>query len=349
MSWTTPSSAKLTETIELHGGDSAAIRSFAVDAPELLPYATLFSAREHNSADFGALLAIYEWDDRPLIILLDDEQIRDPDHLHIIRRAAAMRGDAPYLGVVGAGRLTVYQVALDNRSADEALVRFHDDEVRSKALIPFLGNTRPNTSHRNWISDVVLRLLTGTIDAIIAEGVSDGDAISLAGRALFVRFLADRSLLQPGTLPERFDNPNSLFDTSDGVATTARWLDETFNGDFLPLSAGLTGTLSKVTLLRLGDVLHRAPGGQLHLGWQEKWDRLDFAHIPVGVLSQAYERYLSRHDPLTQRREGGYYTPRHIAELNRFCAPRASALSAGRDNAAGEKRSFEVAGDHRYH
>ena len=47
-----------------------------------------------------------------------------------------------------------------------------------------------------------------------------------------------------------------------------------------------------------------------------KSDRLlDFAHIPVGVLSQAYEHYLHSHAPLQQRKEGGYYTPRLIADL----------------------------------
>jgi hypothetical protein len=65
----------------------------------------------------------------------------------------------------------------------------------------------------------------------------------------------------------------------------------------------------------LGDVLRRAPGGQLLLGWKERWDYLDFAHIPVGVLSQAYENYLRVHAPKSQRREGGYYTPQAIAEL----------------------------------
>ena len=35
-----------------------------------------------------------------------------------------------------------------------------------------------------------------------------------------------------------------------------------------------------------------------------KSDRLlDFAHIPVGVLSQAYEHYLHSHAPLQQRKE----------------------------------------------
>ena len=65
----------------------------------------------------------------------------------------------------------------------------------------------------------------------------------------------------------------------------------------------------------VGDVLRRAPDGQLYLGWEAKWGNLDFAHIPVGVLSQAYELHLRSHAPSRQRREGGYYTPRTIAGL----------------------------------
>ena len=62
-------------------------------------------------------------------------------------------------------------------------------------------------------------------------------------------------------------------------------------------------------------MLRRAPDGQLFLGWKEKWGNLDFAQIPVGVLSQAYELYLREHAPAKQKREGGYFTPKPIAEL----------------------------------
>ena len=76
----------------------------------------------------------------------------------------------------------------------------------------------------------------------------------------------------------------------------------------------------------LGDVLRRAPDSQLFLGWEEKWDNLDFAHIPVGVLSQAYELYLRNHAPAQQRREGGYYTPgRSRNLLGARVLPRAGA------------------------
>ncbi len=45
------------------------------------------------------------------------------------------------------------------------------------------------------------------------------------------------------------------------------------------------------------------------------WGDLDFAHIPVGVLSQVYESFSHRADPRTARDTSVHYTPRTIAGL----------------------------------
>jgi len=156
----------------------------------------------------------------------------------------------------------------------------------------------------------VLNLLQETINTLKKYKITDYDAISLAGRALFVRFLEDRNLLPPTQGPV-----SEWFDDAARAERASRWLDDTFNGDFLPLSDGLFGKLPEGAFHTLGNILRRAPGGQLYLGWQEMWAYLDFAHIPVGVLSEAYEYYMREHNPDQQRREGSYYTPRAIADL----------------------------------
>lgn len=298
------------------GGDPTGLRLLDGDGPDLLPYATLLTARRVGSDPLGSVSAIYEWQGAPLLFLVDGDALQDEDQLHKIRRLLAMRGDAPYLAVVGPGRLDVYRIALDSKSPGQALVEWGDGGDDKAAALARLANIRPQAaiSQRNWISNVVLNLLTGSITKLIAiEGVTDEDAISLVGRALFTRFLADRSLL-PSALSGT-DGGASLFDSRDVAAKTSAWLDATFNGDLLPLSNGIFAMLPDHAYRSLGDVLRRAPDGQLFLGWQERWDHLDFAHIPVGVLSQAYELYLRSHAPARQRREGGYYTPRLIADL----------------------------------
>ncbi|SEG30144.1 HsdM family class I SAM-dependent methyltransferase [Billgrantia desiderata] len=308
--------ADLAGIITEFGGDPAGLRLLDSNDPDLLPYATLLTTRRTGSDPLGSVSAVYEWQGAPLVFLVDADTLQDDNHLHKIRRLLAMRGDAPYLGVVGPGRLEVYRIALDRKSPQQARVDWGNDQNGRAAAFARLGNVRPEAaiSQRNWISNVVLNLLTGSITRlIVSSNVTDEDAISLVGRALFTRFLADRELL-PAALSS-IEGGAGLFDNQEIAKKTSTWLDETFNGDLLPLSDEIFAKLPDHAYQTLGDVLRRAPDSQLFLGWKEKWDNLDFAHIPVGVLSQAYELYLRSHAPLRQRREGGFYTPRPIADL----------------------------------
>lgn len=114
------------------------------------------------------------------------------------------------------------------------------EDIADIDLLPRLGNARPKAARtrQNWISDVVLKLLTRAIDDLITiSGIGDEDAISLVGRALFARFLGDRDLL-----PDAIGSASasrSLFDDAAQAAATSTWLDLTFNGDLLPLSGGI--------------------------------------------------------------------------------------------------------------
>jgi hypothetical protein len=297
------------------GADPSALHLLDAGGPDLLPYATLLSVRrQHDDSVLGAVGAVYEWQGVPLLFLVDGGSLENEQQLHQIRRLLAMRGDAPYLGVIAPGRLDVYRIALDKHSLRQAKVEMGDSDPAT--TLARLGNSRPDAaiSQRGWISNVVLNLLTRSITRLIGLGnVTHEDAISLVGRALFTRFLADRDLLPHNICPPH--SPAGLFDDRDTAENTSRWLDVTFNGDLLPLSDGVFDVLPSVAYTVLGDILRRAPGSQLFLGWEERWDNLDFSHIPVGVLSQAYELYLREHAPSRQKREGGFYTPRPIADL----------------------------------
>mgnify|MGYP001331815984 CR=1 FL=1 len=308
--------ADLQSNVAAFGADPRSLLLFDHDSPSLLPYATLVTAQRAGDADLEIVQAVYEWQGAPLIFLANADAITDQNQLHRIRRLLSMRGDAPYLGLIAPGRLHVYRLALDRKTPEEARVNWGDIGDEQSTAFARLGNTRPNAaiSRRDWISNVVLNLLTGSIDKLInVGGVSNEDAISLVGRALFTRFLADRNLLPKSLAAQTV--AASLFDNRASAEKTSIWLDKTFNGDLLPLSDGIFSILPNEAYHVLGDVLRRAPDSQLFLGWEEKWDNLDFSHIPVGVLSQAYELYLRNHAPARQRREGGYYTPRSIADL----------------------------------
>lgn len=301
--------------LEDFGADRQALRSLEVDGPELLPYATLTNARRGSGSILGVVGAVYEWQDAPLVFLVDADQIDGDAEVHKLRRLLAMRGDAPYLGIVAPGRLDVYAIALDRKTPAQARIAIERSTQAIKDLFPHLANRRPQAARtkRGWISTVLLNLLTDAIDRLIGFELGHGDAISLVGRALFARFLGDRDLL-PADLAKP-EVAAALFGNANNARASCIWLDRTFNGDLLPLSGDIFDRLPANAYHVLDNIMMRAPGGQLFLGWAERWDQLDFAYIPVGVLSQAYELYLRSHAPAKQRQEGGYYTPRPIADL----------------------------------
>lgn len=317
----------LLSTLEKYGADiEGGLRTFTEASPELLPYATLLAARDLDHSDLKALWGVYEWQSTPLVFLVNGDELQGDEHFRRIRRRVALRGDAPYLGVVRPGQLTFHRISLDKDGPKASLLKdLPDEDLR--IIFPYLANVRPNTaSHGKWISSIVLKLLREALRELSKQNISGNDAISLTGRALFLRFLGDRNLL-----PETLGPPERLFNEAHRAEAASRWLDVTFNGDFLPLSNGLFSELSEAALYPLGNILHRAEGGQLYLGWQEKWNYLDFAHIPVGVLSEAYEHYMREHDEVRQRKEGSFYTPRAIADLMvnaSFHALRRDGLSA---------------------
>lgn len=302
------------QTLIQYGADLENLRRFDEESADLLPYASLVDARQVVDNDLAPLRGVYEWQNTPLVFLADAASIRDEAQLQAIRRRLALRGDAPYLGIVAPGTLTLHRIALDAASPAHSRLALNLTGA-ARATFAHLGNQRPGLAVKGrWIADVVLKLLGDAIAVLLNEaGVSNPDAVSLVGRALFTRFLADRGLLPRDLLAGR--PAECLFDTALQAEATCRWLDDTFNGDLLPYSPGLFERLPAAAFAELSNIQHRTPGGQRYLEWSEDWAHLDFAHIPVGVLSQAYEHYQRRHTPDDQHREGGFYTPRPIADL----------------------------------
>ena len=306
------------QIIEQYGADLAAFRSFdddgPVNGPNLLPYATLVAARKADPA-LAALAGVYEWQSSPLVFLADGDSLTGDESFRLLRRRLAMRGDAPYLGIVRPGQLTIHRISLDNDPREQTVVPI---ESIQRSVFPILGNRRPEaaSNSRQWITNVLLKLLEKSIGVLTTDcGIAEGDAISLVGRALFTRFLGDRNLLRGSLIPDGSGESATLFDNRDRAQATSRWLDVTFNGDLLPLNDNIFESLREKALWTLGNILRRAEDGQFSLKWEEEWANLDFAHIPVGVLSQAYENYLRNYSPKKQRKEGIYYTPRIIANM----------------------------------
>jgi predicted RNA methylase len=324
----------LKSKLQNYGVGDRSIRLFDRGAsPELLDYLDL--AEPADDEVKGELLpdGVAENQGRPLLFFVNESRLahftdeQRTKSLNQLRRNLACRGERTYLAVVRAGTLEVVQVSL---SADSPAWKIYEPGT-TKALTFFSrlalglidGEEQPEDA--DFVFKEMLNLLNQGIDRI-AHQIGWADVLSLVGRALFFRFLRDRHIVKktnlksiaPGAaeLDECFDNAQNAYDT-------CRWLDDTFNGDFLPLSdkgsrkffdkigERSTTVFSHLKGILCGDDPVGVDEYQKRLPIQ--WSDFNFAHIPVGLLSQVYEAFCWKWEPQPAEEMSVHYTPRNIA------------------------------------
>jgi hypothetical protein len=297
---------------------SGIVRLDGPPTPRHLPYLDLLSKGQPNEP--SRPLAVVELQRRPVLYA-----IRGPvasEALVHLRRVLALRGEAESLAVVEPGRLQIYGVAFSKQQGRPEIVSL--DHAGAAAVIPRLAlepRAKPTKGSPSAIHRLLLGLMNGSTRALIDQGGLDpDDALSLTGRALFIRFLLDRNIIGERDLPRICPGPTRIADCMSlptYVARTCKWLDVTFNGNLLPLSrqgfslwANLSDRRRRYACGELSKILHRTDHfGQLQLDWGD----IDFGHVPIGLLSQVYEQHAHEYDP-NARSQSVHYTPRSIAE-----------------------------------
>ncbi|MGJ5814515.1 N-6 DNA methylase [Paludibaculum fermentans] len=292
--------------------------------------------------------AVAEFQGRPLLYMVNGGTL-DRQAILGLQRMLANRGDHACLGVVKPGTLDVYPINLNPQAlaqADLKTVLLTDDGAagffQSLATRNFELPGQP--AEADYVYDTIHRLLATTSEELAGTGDKPGpllglDVLSTTGRALFFRFLIDRHIVRETDLTEVCPSAKALrdaFSTAQAAAETSCWLDETFNGDLLPLGLpqGLHGT--RASRLRAYQTYYERAGNKtnrrvfLHLQailkrWENAgsgsfqttldWDQFDFAHIPIGVLSQVYQSFSHQWDEELARSTSVHYTPRHIAKF----------------------------------
>ncbi len=345
--------SSLAQLVEPYGALAESIVDFASepDARHIGYLDLVYADRKDKRLPDGVVLLRNE----SIAYLVDagtDKPCPKPEELSHLRRILAFRDDAPYMTVIEPGKLSVYGVALDGREPDDVLLdtiksseagartTFHRLQTRPDALFTWAPEGEQAIEQR------LFDLMSQAVDELRDCDLQLNDAISLAGRALFTRFLLDRGIMKDtrrGKVCPGARSWEEVFSTAERVRATCAWLDRTFNGDFLPVSL-LNSNPSKLeTLLErgfdvLGNIMRRSHGRQTAFSrGVSKWGGFDFAHIPVGVLSQVYERLAEYWNSNHRHESSIYYTPRRIAE---YMVKEAFALA--RDQNDGELHTARV-------
>ncbi|MDO8990066.1 MAG: N-6 DNA methylase [Sideroxyarcus sp.] len=318
----------------------------ATDDATLLRYVDLFpeSATRKGVQCSSMPVGVVEYDDRPLIYLYraDVLAISPDESASVVAglvRTLACRGEGHYLAVVFPGELVVYPIGLiETKPTSET---FLADSARASLLIPELAaGDAPQSLKQQLATARSLHELLFELITSVAQSLRDSKALSitrerdevlpLVGRAVFARFLIDRGIINARTFPKLYTSgrkPEDAFSTPELAALTCVWLDSKFNGELLPLLfevhkptyADYLAFFSNNKVVKgrvlhhLTNVMFRAPNGRLALALS--WEGVDFAHVPIGLLSEVYEEYAHQFYRDDALRESVRYTPRHLAEF----------------------------------
>jgi hypothetical protein len=328
-----------------YGASESAVKLLdARNDERLLRYVDLFpeSIARKGMAKSPTPDGVLEHDDRPLIYLYRADSLAvDPKEaargVAEAVRSLACRAEGSYLAVVRHGELDVYPVGL-LKEVPRATTFFATPDrtllVHNLASGHVPVQLRQQAAAARSLHKLLYELITHVAKSLRECGslsiTRDCDEVlPLVGRVIFTRFLVDRGIMNRETFPTLWGGsvkPEHAFQTPELAARTCAWLDEKFNGELLPLLFSVSKPRYKdylaffdrdeirdEVLNQLTHVMYRAPDGRLSLDLA--WEGVDFAHVPIGLLSEVYEDYAHEFYRDDALRESVRYTPRHIAEF----------------------------------
>ncbi|MFH1976271.1 MAG: N-6 DNA methylase [Pseudomonadota bacterium] len=278
--------------------------------------------------------AVAEFQSRPLLYIVSNDQIQDIDNNKMmdLQSLLANRGERAYLGILSPGELNVYPINLDRSvlgNSRNKTIKKNSPEAPQffQSVVNGVFTLEGQPEAPDHVFKTILDLMTESSETLIGTyELNPMDVLSFLGRALFFRFLWDRKIVRSIELPSVCPQADSLGDCFRNVknsVATCRWLDETFNGDLLPLSSDYSTVFRQANEKTNGKLFNhlrailegweRAGREDFQLPIQIDWGDLDFAHIPIGVLSQVYENFSKVWDPQQREQTSAYYTPKNIA------------------------------------
>lgn len=322
------STNRLREELKSYGVAEGSVRLFTGGAdPDHQDYLDLILAW-HSAPDSPDGVA--EAQGRPILYFVDETRLtatRQPlgELIDGVRSRLACRGERAYLARVEPGRIQVAPVAFEDVEVN--WTPYTSSTVEGRTLFSRLVNGvvdwDEDIGRENGVFTRLRTLLMHSARRLAATPQIRPDVLSLLGRALFFRFLRDRQIVSQEDIPQIVPEASTWADCFDGpvnTAATCLWLDNTFNGDFLPLTGSGEQYFQDIDRLTKSDVFDHLTavvlgaeprGGVYQLRFD--WGTFDFAHVPVGLLSQVYEDFCWHWEREEAAATSVHYTPRNIA------------------------------------
>ena len=300
-------------------------------AETLLPYAH-YLRQVWKDLNLAGVLCV---DDRPTVYLCEGARF-SPDEKRAKQQIVWNQGLVPLLIFLTPNNVEVHStVKKPTQSAADATVELPSlisdlgniaealecqKLVRSIETGQFFHEQKDFFPPNESVDRCLIENLVYTARKLKAAGWDRERAYSLLGRALFVSFLEARKFIKPDYYPagtkcltDILEQPTIAEAKQLLYGKFFQKLKHEFNGTMFDAAlAAEERDIKKAHLDILANFLKAddMKSGGLTL----KFWAYDFRYIPVETISAIYEEFLKETDLDKKRRDGAFYTPRHLAE-----------------------------------
>lgn len=176
---------------------------------------------------------------------------------------------------------------------------------------------RKNIKIQRRVDKFLVDSLFNTAKELQNQGLSIDLIHKIIMRSLFLLYLEDREATDDKFYSQFKSKATSYFNILEDVGATYtlyKKLAERFNGSLFTLADNEV-RLNKEQLRLIKKCFISGNDGSKQVNLFADWRLFDFKIIQIELLSEIYENFLAKIDPLKKQQTGTYYTPPSLVEL----------------------------------
>ena len=163
------------------------------------------------------------------------------------------------------------------------------------------------------VDKYLVESLVNTANQLEQQGLKVEFIHKIILRSLFLLYLEDRGATEEKLYSQIKKGAKSYFDILNDVQATYRLyerLEEDFNGNVFTLEVDEKISAEQLQLIKKCFI-----SGNDNAPLFEDWRLFDFSIIQIELLSEIYENFLFKTDPVLKKETGTYYTPPALVEF----------------------------------